>query len=617
MSTPDKMPKKDLNEQEVKDLVIAKSDRVTLIVVTNDTRTKDKFSVFKRIVVDGQESVYVKCTTCNDNEMIKYVTLFGSNNLNNHLKKPTHLNSGTNKKHQPSITQFTFKPVSMADRKHFCDVISLWVAKNNRPFNIVNDDGFRSVIDAVITLVTKTGMIRVDDIIPSKTTVRSHCSELYGKMRTKLMSSMDNIDYVNCTTDHWKDTMSGASYMAICIHYYDQQSNKLVSRIIGSFEVGNKCAATIKKDFMTKLTSLGIESKLRMVVMDSASSMIKAFEAIKWVPCAAHRMPLPQKYAFIDQENKDNPDPFPQVTMLLHNAKLLVKKVKKGDFKFDLATRLKQEVKTRWDSTFDMLQSVSKNYQVLMSEESLRQFMDNIPSGLLQEIVELLEPFQHLRTQLCSDIKVTFNLVSITYLEIKSIMKPTAKDSPAIVTLKKRFLHYLNEKFGLCEHHIIATYITPEYRSVPKEHFPKAKVSDAMTLLRSYLEEVPESDTEETSVSKNIQPEESASPFAKYREKVSEQSSMANELEAYDQLKFSVHDINCNPLEFWFLNRTKFPKMYQTASWLLAAPATNTSSERTFSMLGNMITALRNNLEPDTVNMLSFLSSNSDLFKGE
>jgi len=52
-----------------------------------------------------------------------------------------------------------------------------------------------------------------------------------------------------------------------------------------------------------------------------------------------------------------------------------------------------------------------------------------------------------------------------------------------------------------------------------------------------------------------------------------------------------------------------FPRLSLIARKILAIPATNASSERTFSYTGNIISAKRSSLLPDNVNDLTFLYS--------
>jgi hypothetical protein len=49
-------------------------------------------------------------------------------------------------------------------------------------------------------------------------------------------------------------------------------------------------------------------------------------------------------------------------------------------------------------------------------------------------------------------------------------------------------------------------------------------------------------------------------------------------------------DINTDPLEYWQINRTSFPKLFKVVEKYLAVTATSTPSERLFSRAGNIMT---------------------------
>lgn len=101
-----------------------------------------------------------------------------------------------------------------------------------------------------------------------------------------------------------------------------------------------------------------------------------------------------------------------------------------------------------------------------------------------------------MRTAICSKANIIFNFVVLTYLEIKKFMKSEFSEPTGIQILKRRFTKYLNEKFPIHEHHIIETYLSPEYRSVRKDHRDSKFFKNGMKLLNASLEEPPESDSE-------------------------------------------------------------------------------------------------------------------------
>lgn len=77
---------------------------------------------------------------------------------------------------------------------------------------------------------------------------------------------------------------------------------------------------------------------------------------------------------------------------------------------------------------------------------------------------------------------------------------------------------------------------------------------------------------------------------------------------AEPQLRFDF-----DALEWWKTRATKYPLIVVLAVKYLGIPATSVSSERCFSTAGNIVTANRSCLAPETVNMLVFLYQNKQL----
>ena len=70
------------------------------------------------------------------------------------------------------------------------------------------------------------------------------------------------------------------------------------------------------------------------------------------------------------------------------------------------------------------------------------------------------------------------------------------------------------------------------------------------------------------------------------------------------------------PLEWWKANQATFPTLAKLAKRYLCVPATSCSSERDFSLAGNIITHKRNSLKPAKVNRLCFLCLNLRRLEG-
>ena len=68
-------------------------------------------------------------------------------------------------------------------------------------------------------------------------------------------------------------------------------------------------------------------------------------------------------------------------------------------------------------------------------------------------------------------------------------------------------------------------------------------------------------------------------------------------------------------LQWWAKHAPVFPKLAKVARRFLSVQATSAASERVFSRSGGVSTKIRNRLNGETLQMLTFLRDNKDLTK--
>lgn len=589
------------NKDGLSKIIKHENDRIG----TEPNCRKEEYKCFKRVFVDGVQTDFLICETCDDWNPIYHVKGSGTGCLINHVS--TYHKVATSKSIQTKVPQYVMNEVSKEDKRAIADSIAFFCASDLRPFHIVEGQGFIDMIQAIIKLASVKGQMDAAKLLPTADTVKNHLNTLDKNMRTNLRNHLLSIPSINATTDHWKDDYVGQSYMTITIHYIDNSSFKIQSRVIGTFAVENKTAAVTLSEFNQHLDDFDIKSKLRVVVTDNFQAMKSAFKSHDWIGCSAHNLSLVHKHAYGEPDGSNT-----EIEALIEASKSLVTYVKQSGRNRELEHRLKQQTESRWDSHYDMLQSILDSFEELLRMPGVTEYMNQINRGILAEFVAILKPMKDIRMELCIDDKPTVNLVAVSRAKIIKLLtnRTQGKLSDSILILKGRLKKKVEEYFIVTKYHMIATFLTPQFRNFPEKHSDKKLVDDAMEYLELLMEdEIPESENEAEDVNQNIE----KSLFADYYDKPARATETGSELSRYRKIEFLSSDFNLCPIKFWTDNKASFPKLSNIALWLFAIPATSICSERSFSTAGNVITPHRSSLKPETVDKLLFVRSNVDM----
>ncbi len=80
--------------------------------------------------------------------------------------------------------------------------------------------------------------------------------------------------------------------------------------------------------------------------------------------------------------------------------------------------------------------------------------------------------------------------------------------------------------------------------------------------------------------------------------------------EIHSYYNHSVPPVKDNPLQWWKLNKDRYPAVARVAQKYLGAPATSVPSESLFSTAGNIVTKKRTRLCHETIRDIVFLHEN-------
>ena len=95
-----------------------------------------------------------------------------------------------------------------------------WICVNNRPFSIVEDEGFRAALKFI--------QPKFDP--PSASTISNYIDNMYKEEKVKLIEELKEIDFVAVTTDGGSSS-NATSFQDLNVHYFDEDL-KLKSSIL-------------------------------------------------------------------------------------------------------------------------------------------------------------------------------------------------------------------------------------------------------------------------------------------------------------------------------------------------------------------------------------------------
>ena len=325
-----------------------------------------------------------------------------------------------------------------------------WIVDSTRPFSIVSDPGLVDLLRFTEPQYKLPSGTHFSSLIKKRHTI------CIGEMK-KLLSSHATAG-ASLTTDGWSLT-SSQSFVTHTVHFLDNQWNV----VSGVFETGVFQGSHTAEKLAACTTEIcdkfGLDdTQVVGVTHDEAANMVAAGRLLEekhqgWVSCVcmAHRLQTVVRHAM---DMKD-------VSKLLSKSRKLV-----GHFKHSclaaktltnkqqqlnpLVQPLKvvQDVSTRWNSTYYMLQRLVKlrvpltavlcDDQLTPKRQDHEMLLKDNEWMLAEHLIELLEPFEMATTAVSGQRYVTLSLllpvVSHLYLEVSSTLEkqlPTAAKNVA------------------------------------------------------------------------------------------------------------------------------------------------------------------------------------------
>ena len=517
--------------------------------------------------------------------------------------------------------------------------ILMMVILDLQPWSMVNDPGF----------LYFSNQMDPHYHVASDKFYRGLLDKAYKKSVTKVEEKLerDAPEYVSCQLDGWSAYRHG--YIGLLVNYISPAWKRVsLCLACGSYDT-NHTGAKLGDWLENKLEQWKVLDKTTVTVSDTAANMIKMFEFlpqhIVHNGCLNHVLQL-----VINDEILEKPEvknivynvraftnyaAFP-----LLNAAMRSKQEEMGKDESEIKTLI-QDVKTRWNSTHDMLERFVELQEAIKKVLEMEEWKGKIvvKTGnlagtavkfsnndwkVMERVVKLLSPFKEATLKLLSASACISQAIP-TISSLLHTLKPAYNINTdlGVRDLKRRLSTNLVERLDFTEDseiHAVATLLDPRYKNCFFRSGDAKKNAEGklLQLLRSEVDAGPISRQSSLEmVDDPAQCDGLEAAFLAVQQHVRRDEGGEVKESEEDILKRYLNSkLEKSCLNWWrdFEEKGKNCKISQAlcrlARQFLTPPPTSTDCERLFSVAGQVMDEKRAKLLPDNLDKILFLREN-------
>ncbi|XP_039535814.1 E3 SUMO-protein ligase ZBED1-like [Pimephales promelas] len=507
-----------------------------------------------------------------------------------------------------------------------------------RPIAVVEGQGFKNLLKVLEPGYT----------VPARHTITNALTAKYEGLKDKVSALIQQSEALSLTTDMWT-SLRMESYMTVTAHFIDgdwkAQSLVLETKQMEEAHTGINIAARLSEVADT----FGIQGKIVSVVCDNAANMTLCVETLKeshkWaemqgVRCAGHTLQL-----CINAALKQDP-----ICRAVAASRHLVGHFKKGH-KAKTGLKQKQEqqnvpqheliqdVSTRWNSTFSMLERLLEQrwpITAVLSDPNFTKKSDSSTLDLttahwnaIEDIKNVLKPMTTLTELLSEEDNASLSATVPMLANLKKRHLAIADDdSPITKKMKSKLVEEIDGRWEFKNRmmmtnsvYITAAVVDPRFKQLSflddakrdEAYIVVAQLAERLNAVTGTGEPGSEEEQHVSKKQKNDKEKEIAMLLCEDEDDLISRES-GGRSRVTEEMKNYLQDrtkIDSGPLGWWKKNQDRYPSLARVAKRLLCIPATSTPSERIFSKAGFIVNKARSCLLPKNVDMLVFLAHNT------
>lgn len=534
---------------------------------------------------------------------------------------------------QPTLMQTIDRTQSYRNdsiKKNQLDLLLVkMVAKDLQPLSITEDKGFKDFVQGLNPRYK----------LPSRRELtRTLLPNMYEQEVARISKELENVEDIALTTDIWTSRQT-QGFITVTAHFISSDYNVKSAVLETARMTKNHTAENIAEDLTSICNKWNILSKICCVITDNAANMtsaIKSHMKLRNIPCFAHTLNLVVQDSL--KNTKDLQivkDKVKQIVTFFHHSVKATDKLSQLQVQHNVPVKkLIQDVETRWNSTYHMLERFVQQSNLVTTTLCLlgknHLCISNDELSLIKKVIPLLEYFDEATKELSAEKFTSLSKVIPIVRGLQDSLQMIDDDMDGLtlrnIPLSEELKKQMSRRFATVEGIFLvgaATILDPRFKKLPFADASNIKAIEERlkNILRSkYTNYASESSTA-PSVPSLPGPESTIksgkkslwNSFDAKAEKTSQIVSNPS-AEAIMELRRYFEEPRVmrseDPLSWWKKKAPLFPNLSKIAKGILCVPATSVPSERLFSKAGELISQRRSTLKEKNVNMILFLNKN-------
>ena len=352
-----------------------------------------------------------------------------------------------------------------------------------------------------------------------------------------------------------------------------------------------------------------------VIVTDNGANIVKALKSYKRLPCMCHNINL-----LVEGLIKDFPT---NIRNTIAEVKALVTFFKHSGLNSRLTKTLKQDVSTRWNSLYLMIESFNDMFDelehILYERKDLFR-LQGIDMTIIKILLQFLNIFKEASERLSAAKSPTINEIYVWRKKIEAHCELTSLDSSVLKQLKHSVMTNLDMRMSIDNLHKIAVILDPNFKKMkflPHSERNEIKHQILLMMMEAGKEIKSKQDHENKDQSSNSKKQFlSHDIFKDFMDDsdLSDEDDKSIECQLNSYINEKIKNLPVDICEYWN-NQTSYPTLKKLAQQILSIPASSAASERIFSSAGKIFSENRTRLSPEHLDALIFLHKNKGLKK--